>query len=98
VKVFDDMELLRNLKGLSGMDWAVIYPEGDIEFAYWLILENPDDRITFEGEDTGYVTEGQNLMDHNGVIFEYTPEQTTGKNFIEYVRRTIKSLQQDGER
>lgn len=98
MKVFDDMELLRNLKHLSGHDWGVIYPEGDVEFAYWLALEEPADRIVFEGEDTGYVTEGQNLMDHNGVVFEYTPEQTTGKTFVEYVRKTILSLDKDGER
>lgn len=98
MKAFDDMEMLRNLKNLTGQDWAVIYPEGDIDFAYWLLLETPEDRVVFEENDEGYVTEGDNLMDHNGVVFEYTPEATVGKTFVEYVRRTIQSLQREGER
>jgi hypothetical protein len=57
-----DPDVLRVLHTATGLDWAVIYPDGDRGLAYWLCLTKAD-REKFTVSSTA-------VVDEQGVIHE----------------------------
>lgn len=67
-----DYDILRTLFAATGLHWAVIYPDGEPEQAYWKCLpQHERENFSFEKDETGYVTLSRTeVVDEQGVIHE----------------------------
>lgn len=67
-----DPDILRVLRKATGLDWAVIYPDGDRGLAYWLCLTKAGrEKFAFDEGEEGFVTVSSTaVVDEQGVIHE----------------------------